>query len=280
VAQDEIRLLLEEELARESPPPIGDLVGASVRQGRRMRRIRNVWTAGGGAVAVACLMVGVLVLVGALPGGIGAAHHGSGGGQRAAGAPAASAVPEAGTNPAGVATQPAPTAPKKVASGVDKVPATPQGMVELLSQLLPPGRRTAAGKVSDGSLMVALNLDRGRGVGMVRVSVQSGPASAPGCHDGATCRTLPDNSFVENRDFPDNCIEYRTVLLVRPDGIAVFIMMPSCLSWNGKTNPPGQVVLSVDEAIAIADDPRWGTEMPRSLVEAGQQDYPQLSTFG
>jgi len=282
VAQDEIRLLLEEELARESPPPLGDLVEASVRQGRRMRRTRNVWTAGGGAVALACLMVGVFVVVNAVPRGTSGTHLGFGGGQQPGAAPAESAAPQVGTDPATAAapSSAASSASSKAAGSAGKARATPQAMLELLSQLLPQGRRSAPARVSDGTLMVALNLDRGRGFGMVRVGVHSAPPPAPTrCQGGSTCRTLPDKSFVQISDLPDNCIEHQVVFLSRPDGVGIEILLSSCLSWNGTTNPPSQVVLSVDEAIAIADDPRWGTEMPQSLVEGGQRDFPNLSTF-
>jgi hypothetical protein len=278
VGHDEIRRLLAEELALESPPPIGDLVEKSVRRGRRMRRTRGLWTAGGaGGVALASLILIVLLVAEPAP-------HGRTGATR--GIAASPPVAGSGTAPGAVPAQsasaapvPAPSAPPAVTG--PQVKATTRGMLELLSTLLPAGKRTMPAQTSDGSLFVALNLDRGQGVGMVRLNVDSTkvPVSHGPCMPGSICQTLPDGNYVEIIDIPDNCIERHAVFLTRPDGISVGMLMSSCLSWNGSDNPPGQVVLSVEEAIAIADDPRWGTTMPKSLVDRGQRDFPNLSTF-
>jgi hypothetical protein len=277
VGHDEIRRLLAEELAQQAPPPMGDLVAASVRQGRRMRRTRSLWTAGGaGGLALACLVAGVFLVTGGSPRGTAGTNLGFA-------APAHPSASPAGTHTGPETTHSAPLAPASPAHGSTddpKVKATTQGMLELLSHLLPKGTRSTPAQASDGSLFVGLNLDRGHGVGMVRLSVVSGhPVDGTHCPSGSTCRTLPDGNFAEMIDLPENCIERHVVFLRRKDGIIVAIQMSSCLSWNGTTNPPSQVVLSDEEAIAIAADPRWGTEMVKSLVDGGQRDFPHLSTF-
>jgi hypothetical protein len=277
VGHDEIRRLLDEELALELPPPMGDLVVESVRRGRRMRRTRALWTgAGVGGVALACLIASVFVVTKASsdrPAGAGLGFAAS---QRPAGAGTPSSSVPVRTPSATLA------ASRQVTDTGPQANTTARGMLELLSALLPAGKRTMPARASDGSLFVALNLDRGQGVGMVRVNVTAARLPAPdpgGCPQGSTCRTLADGNFVEIVDIPENCIERYAVFLNRPDGISVGILMSSCLSWNGSTNPPGRVVLSVDEATTIADDPRWGTRMPKSLVDDGQRDFPNLSTF-
>jgi hypothetical protein len=278
VGRDEMRRLLEEELERESPPPMGDLVLRSVRRGRQLRRTRTILTVTGSGLALAGLLAGVFAIAGAVP------HHSTGptvgfGAPQASGA---GTVSEATTSAETGTATPTPGPPAQAGAGGPKTKATTRGMLELLSLLMPAGKQSAAAAATDGSLFVALNIDRGQGPGMVRVSVtpMKSPAPGPSCHQRATCRGLPDGSTLEILDLPDNCIERHAVYLYRPDGIIVGILTSSCLSWNGKTNPPSPVVLSIDEATAIARDPRWGTEMPRSLVEAGIGDFPHPSTFG
>jgi hypothetical protein len=256
VAQDEIRLLLDEELARETPPPLGYLVDASMRRGKRMRRTRMSWAVGG--TALAGLALGALIAgTTALP------RPGlAGGPQAAAGGTSSSSVAAAATT---------------------TVNATNQGMLELLSHLLPQGRRSEPAVPTSGGLMVAMNLDRGQGVGMVRVRLVSGLMPVPssnGCPKTWTCRTLPDGNVVMILSLPDNCIQHQYVLVRRPDHVGVEVTSASCLSWNGRTNPPGKVVLSVDEAVAIGDNPQWGLQMSKDLVDAGQRDFPHPGTFG
>src|SRR5256885_3762533 len=174
-----------------------ELVGASVRQGLRMRRTRTRWTAGVSGIVVACLTFGTVVATATV-----VPRPGVTGQVTAAPGPSRSA---------NTATQPPP--PRDV-----RVPATPQGMLALLSALLPAGQRSMPARVSDGTLMVALNLDRGQGVGMVRLAVSAGAVPAPGgCLEGATCRRLPDGSFVRIVSIPDNCIDQQDVLLRPPD---------------------------------------------------------------
>jgi hypothetical protein len=282
VGHDEIRRLLAEELARQAPPPMGDLVAASVRQGRRMRRTRNLWTAGGaGGLALACLVAGVFLVTGGAPRGTAGTNLGFAAPTYPSASPTGTHTgPEAGHPETTHSVPAAPASPTQVSTADPKVKATTRGMLELLSHLLPEGTRSTPAQASDGSLFVGLNLDRGHGVGMVRLSVVSGhPVDRTHCPSGSTCRTLPDGNFVAMVDLPDNCIERHAAFLSRKDGITVGIQMSSCLSWNGTTNPPSQVVLSDEEAIAVADDPRWGTEMVKSLVDGGQRDFPHLSTF-
>jgi hypothetical protein len=59
----ELRRLLEEELAGETPPPLGDVVRVSVDSGRRVRRRRRLFAgAGGGATAAVLAVAGLLAL--------------------------------------------------------------------------------------------------------------------------------------------------------------------------------------------------------------------------
>src|SRR2546430_14115245 len=98
-----------------------------------MRRTRNVWTAGGGAVALACLMVGVFVVANTGPRGTSGTHLGFGGGQQPGAAPAESAAPQVGTDPATAAAPPAAaSSPASEAAGSPgKAAGTPPATPEL-----------------------------------------------------------------------------------------------------------------------------------------------------
>ena len=58
---DDLRALLRADLAAERPPPVGDLVGDAIRDGRRLRHRRRVAAAGtvaAGLVLVTAVLAG------------------------------------------------------------------------------------------------------------------------------------------------------------------------------------------------------------------------------
>nr|MDT0656565.1 hypothetical protein [Micromonospora sp. DSM 115978] len=97
---DEIKRLLDEELADAEAPPIGDLVTGAVARGRRMRRRRTLLV-GSGGTGVAALVVAAILVIG-LPGaGTGTHLGGPGGfdGPPPTGSPTAAGDPTATTCP-------------------------------------------------------------------------------------------------------------------------------------------------------------------------------------
>lgn len=60
---DELRALLQADLDAERPPPIGDIVGAAMRAGRRKRRKRRLrlGAALAGVLLLAALLSDVLI---------------------------------------------------------------------------------------------------------------------------------------------------------------------------------------------------------------------------
>jgi len=265
----------------------------------------------GGSAAI----VGLAVLAGTFGVRLAFADtHGAAGGTQAAGVQMAGAPGTA--SPAAVAGGGLPwTPPSGAPASGPRVPATGAGLLELLNSLLPAGKTSG---YEGGSRMVQTYLDDGSGPGMIRVFVgmavpdsQLAEACAKAkrttCHQlgvpsptsspvplgsgfvlpsaaatGVTSdyRSLPDGSVVEIFQVPDNCVQRVGVSLVRPDGTTVALDVASCLAWDGKTNPKGRLALTVDQAVAIADDPRWGTTIAQSLVDAGAKDYPNLKTIG
>ena len=288
---EELRGLLRDELAAERPPPLGDLVATALRDGRRIRRQRR-WAALGGGTVV----VGVLAATAALGGPFGPSAAPSPGGpfgpsaaparggsdragaaanpaQRAPSVPAGTAEParsHPASRPAGaVRVTPVPAPPGAAGIGPGLVKATPEAMLVLLEELLPPGRTSEHAKTGPRDLGVRLYLDRGEGPGMIRVSVGGNPAPGP----------RPGTPAVSVDSLPDNCIQSTVVRAEWPGGLVVQADLASCLAGDGRPHQPAPQVLSRDEARAVVTDPRWGPAMDAGLVRAGAERFPQVAFF-
>ncbi len=281
------------ELSNERPPPLGDVVGAALREGRRVRRRRRLGgLLAGGTLALALVLVGgfaaysepvrptavvaepasdrVAVPVPASPATAGAPL-----GRAAAPQPAVSpgSVPFRSSAPA----TPAPARTLAVHSGAQRAAgtqkkATSGAMLHLLTELLPPGRTSHFAVSEADDLHVQSYLDRGAGPGMIRVSLGRLPADGDRLPRGTT-------ATVTITPIPDNCVQDTVVVSRWPDGTAVQIDVASCLAWNGESNPPARPALTPDEAAKIAADPRWGLTMDAALVDAGAQAFGGLAVF-
>jgi hypothetical protein len=158
-----------------------------------------------------------------------------------------------------------------LAPAEELVPATPAGLLALLEELLPAGATSGYAGTDDGQLMVQVYLDTGRGPGMLRVAVGTDPGGKAADPAGGTQAAVATVT-----ELPDNCVQRTVVLHRRPDGISVQVNIASCLAWDGTTNPVAPQALTVEQAKAVAADPRWGVMIPRSLVDAGQAQHPDL----
>ena len=271
---EQFRRLIEEELSTQRPPPLDGLVDRAVVDGRRMRRARAFRT---GSVAAAV----VLVLVG------GAAMAGQ-----------------------GVWTDGPPGMLATATAGPQRAPATPAGMVELLTRLLPAAETSGhAGQVGEGRVWAQVYVDRGNGPRLVRISVSQRPEPPPtecasdsarpldttnpsappsiqpdpsstGPSDRPTpldplvpglCQRQPDGSYLRRFERPDDCTERTGYDLYRPDGASVRISIAQC------TLP---AAVSDSEAIAIVTDHRWGPFLPADIVTAGDTRFPNLPEIG
>lgn len=243
---EDLRSRLRDELDAQRPPPLGDLVARAVRDGRRVRRRRRLTALGGGTA-------GVVALAAAL------------------GVPSAPSAQrdEPAAAPVAGAEQGPPPPPPGPPPGRQLVAATPEGMLVLLGQLLPPGRTSAFGKAGPRELHVQLYLDRGKGPGMIRVSVSGRPR--PGPRGGAP--------VVSVADLPGDCLRSTVVRARWPDGPTVQADLATCLATDGERTTPAPPALSEAEARVLVTDARWGPTMDADLVKAGARQFPQVARF-
>jgi hypothetical protein len=262
---EDLRALLRADLSCERPPPLGDLVGAAIRDGRRIRRKQRIRRIGAGLLAIAAAAA-ALVLVG--DGGVANRRYPP---AEAADVISPQSVPPALPVPPNTAEARTLT----IRSGTttadgSREKATSAAMLHLLTQLLPPGRTTHLGVAPEDDLQVQLYLDDGAGPGIVRVGVgKNGPIGAepPG---GATVRVTISH-------MPDNCLQGTVVDAAWPDGTLVQVDVASCLDPAG---PPTTPALTDEQAVRVATDPRWGVTMDAALVAAGAKQFPTLPVLG
>jgi hypothetical protein len=255
---EELRALLRADLAAERPPPLGDLVGAALRDGRRIRRRRRM-AAGGSAAAV--LLIAALVAV--------ATSAGGSPGEPAAAGPAA-AVASPGSVPTMPVSAVAAPPPRTVTirDGTQRADAmrkkaTSAAMLHLLTTLLPPGRTSHYGVASDNDLHVQLYYDAGYGPSMLRLEVGQAPVSGRRPDRGSVAAITVEHH-------PDTCGPDTVVSAAWPDGTTVQLDLAGCL--DGVRNP---AAISDAAAIRIVSDGRWGVMMDAGLVEQGAQQFPQ-----
>ncbi|GAB2571678.1 hypothetical protein Aab01nite_04230 [Paractinoplanes abujensis] len=273
---EDLRALMRAELNSERPPPLGDVVGAAVRDGRRIRRRRRrLGTVGAGVAGlVAVVLFGGIAAhseprrpVLAEPALPAAAPSPS------VSAPARAAQKSPGSVPV-TPTPPATMAPERslaVHSGIERAAgprkkATTGAMLHLLTELLPPGRTSHAAVAADEDLHVQIYLDRGDGPGMLRMTMGQLPAGGP--RGGtATVSIIP---------VPDNCAQSYVAVSRWPDGTSVQLDVASCLAGD---TPAGPEALTPDEAVAVVADPRWGLDMDADLVDRGNERFGKVPVF-
>jgi hypothetical protein len=263
---EDLRALLRADLSAERPPPLGDMVNAAIRDGRRIRRTRRIWALGAGLLAAAAAVT-IVVLVG--DGGVAG---------RRSGPPAAAG----GSSPPTVPLRPpAPTASVEartfsLRSGTDRAgqtreKATSAAMLHLLTQLLPPGRTSHFAVAPEDDLQVQVYLDDGAGPGLVRVEVDKTEPKGAEPPRGAT-------ASVTITHMPDNCRGSMVVDATWPDGTVVQVEVPTCP--DRPELPPAPPALTAEEAVRVAADPRWGVTMDRGLVAVGAREFPDPPVFG
>ncbi|XVU30265.1 hypothetical protein ACQPZJ_25205 [Actinoplanes sp. CA-054009] len=294
---EDLRALLRDDLSAERPPPLGDVVGAALRDGQRIRRQRRWLSAGGGAVAVAGV-IAVAVVGGSVLRGSGAVSGDPGTVVAAPGEPQVSAsgravAPRVTAPEQGGATVPtlppqsvpvSPAAPGSggytrilaIPSGTQRpaekqTKATPSAMVFLLTQLLPPEVARSYTVSPGAELRVQAYLNDGFGPGRVQVAVGRTGRTTPGAGRG-------DVAKVKIVAFPGDCRRDTSVTAGWDDGTVVRmdIGCPDGAAARGRAVPPVPPVLDPDVAAKIAADPRWGMTMDASLVTVGEKMYPDL----
>jgi hypothetical protein len=286
--REELRALLQSELDAERPPPIGDIVGAAIRAGRRTRRNRRI--------AVGVAFAGVLVLAGLLRDIVTAprdylptvADRTSV--DRRVSTPSLSpeTVPMMTSAPTGSPRERTVTSHDGTArAGGEQKKATSAAMLQLLTELVRPGQTSDYGVSAGDDLSVRLFVDSGAGAGMLAVTV--GPDAA-----GAGQGQLS----VKVAHTPGDCERTTTVTADRPDGVQVRLDIASCLPGRlpsaarpfaaqpSVARPPavqpfaGRPALTADQGAKLVTDPRWGLTMDAALVDAGALRFPKVPVFG
>ncbi|MFF5052889.1 hypothetical protein ACFY1S_06885 [Micromonospora sp. NPDC000663] len=283
----DVRRLLGDDLTRHPAPPLGDLVQQAMVQGRRLRRRRRLAGFGGGSALVLLLVVGLAVgpfdRFGAVPVDVGAPAGpvvGSSAGTPAtASPPPPLGAPGAAAAPGPLRWAPAPPTATRVLGtvGVGRKPVsgarttTPQAALELLTRLLPRGKTSHYAMLPNdgagpGMPFVQLYLDRGKGPGMLRLSIYQDERGGD-----------PPPGTVELTELPDNCVQDRMVTVHHGRGLRIDLLISACLEGDGNNNPAATPALSVEEAVDVAANPLWGTEMPADIVASGAKTFTPLA---
>lgn len=260
---------MRSELSEERPPPLGDLIATAMLDGRRVVRRRRYALAGVSAAVVGILVAGAAV-----------AWPSTGPVVQPAAPAASSAKPTAASpetvEPSVLAPYPSsspgqiePSAPPlkqwsvplhgKRATG-ELVRASPKALLELLTQLLPKGKVTNLAANDDNGLFAQVYLDSGKGPGMLRLWLKpsAGDDIRPGTATFATFQLA------------DDCGRSTVVSASYADGGHLAMDLATCLNSKDKLAPPA---LTVDEAVKIMSDARWGYLMDADLVAAADKRF-------
>jgi hypothetical protein len=254
-------------------PPVGALVGESLRAGLRLRRRRRLQAAGAGLAAVAVLAAGVPALAAALD-----------------------APPP--TSPAGAASEGrvprahAPLPPRfhwvqpavPVQAPVGRpAPATARSVASLLLAVLPAGTQTRylAASMRDRNAAASVNVESVTGAGTV--IAQMGPPNGSQLGSCAIARAA-DGAIIGCRDYsPSAGTKVQELVLAvgvgsgnrvaqgysyvfsaavrRVDGVTVTVQASDFVP-GPSTAPP----LSMSQVVAAAADPRWAWAMDGGFV--------------
>lgn len=165
------------------------------------------------------------------------------------------------------------------------VQATPEGMLQLLTELLPDGKTHDYAVHAGRDLEAELYFDRGQARGRIRVVL--GPSLTPEQRASRSCTQedlqqecglLPDGALIHLKAGA-SCLQDMISEVNRPDGSQVRVEIGNCTV--DRRRPSGQPdagsappqILSLGEAQLLAADDRWNRKMSPDLVEAGRQKF-------
>lgn len=192
----------------------------------------------------------------------------------------ATGVPVHGPSPGGAATE------GGGAGGESLVPTTAQGLLELLSRLLPSGEITGAYQLDGPAIALAFRFTRGGQNDYISFSVaevDSEVMKRNGCAEfaeAAKCTVLANGATV--RMFGDGtCASPIRSTMQRLDRVLVMMTVSLCgyLRFPPVPSPHrptvGGGLKTVEIELLTADD-QWGVTMRPDLVAAGREHYPTL----
>jgi hypothetical protein len=236
-------------------PPIGDLVGEAVAEGRRLRTAQRLRV---GGVGLAVLVVAGLAAVPMVR-------------STAAPAPAATAavVPAV---PSSSATNSAPV------TEASRVKGTPAGLLKLLLENLPEGKTSRyAGAVDQGDVSLQVFLDRGQGPGELRLHVMTRTmAQLTGPKSVLKGPWIPLGSGAEYQsvNVPSNCYQHTITYVRHADDTLLQFDLVNCIKIGGQP----RTILTAREAAEVGADPRWGVKIDPAINQQGAAAYPHLTT--
>jgi hypothetical protein len=262
---EKLRNLMRTELGEERPPPLGDLVGTAMRDGRRIRRVRRL-----GLVGVGAAVLGVVALTATVVPGMGSPA-----------APVQPAAPPPVTAP--IVVNPSVTVPPAFQIREDgtafPVPVTGRhttgkerkvtsgAMLQLLTELLPTGRTSGYAVAGDENTHVQIVLTTKAGTGMIRASLEK----------DFTDRTMIKGYAAVTVDrLPDNCVQSIVVDAALPNGANLALNIASCVTSDGRQYTKAPQIITPAQAVEIVTDPRWGLTMDAQLVVRGDKRFPDL----
>jgi hypothetical protein len=264
-------------------PPVGALVGESLRAGLKLRRRRRLQAAGGCLAVVAALAAGVPAVATAL---------GSAPPATAPAGPAAGGGPGPRVHvalPAGFHMVP-PAVPAQILAG-RQVPVTAKSIASLLLAVLPAGQRAnhlalAAATPRNRSAVASVDVETLRTTGSV--VVQMGRPAGARLLSCATARAA-DGAIVACRDYsvPGGTEVQELVLAAgvgsgngvaegfsyvfaatvrRADGVSVMVQ-----ASNYVPGPASLPPLTMAQVVTAAADPRWSWTMDSTFVAQARQ---------
>jgi hypothetical protein len=293
---ERVHSMFRNEMSAQARPPLDGLAQEVLARGRRARRARTAKIASG--VAVMASLVGVVVAMPAIAGSH-SVSTGRGAVTKSAGSRPVSTGQGTAAKPASPASSHTPGAQTSFTKGASaglqavllstaspvnyipqppgpKAPTSAGAVLDELLKLLPPGATSNYALYNEGSedLGAQTYLAGASGVGMIRIHLASGSLNPDAC-DGAlpsdltmTCGTLPDGAPVTVAKISDNCIQSASIDVDHGRGTVVQIDLATCLAWNGTSNPPSPMAITIAQAEQIAANPAWGiAEMDAALVQ-------------
>lgn len=119
---------------------------------------------------------------------------------------------------------------------------------------------------------------KGRGMLQVMVDRSSSPVDTGMFGDLGVSMDTTDSNGVQTvvLENDSNCIQSQTVIVYNPaTKTVVTVNNATCRSWNGTTNPSSKRLLSTKRAIDLAKSPGLTYDVPPSVNEAGERQFPR-----
>jgi hypothetical protein len=289
---ERVHSMFRNEMSSQARPPLDGMAQEVLARGRRAKRARTAKIAS--IVVVAASLVGVAVAVPTITGRRSAASSqsvstargtvpksGRGAVKPASHAP--SHTPSTQASPASASNAGPGAVLLSTASPVSyipqpsgpKAPNSAAAVLDELLKLLPPGATSNYALYNEGpnDLGAQTYLAGASGVGMIRIHLASGSLNPDACSGALpsdvtmTCSTLPNGAPVTVTKISDNCIQSASIDVDHGRGTVVQIDLATCLAWNGKSNPPSPMAITVAQAEQIAANSAWGmAKMDAALV--------------